>query len=43
MRNFKKNDRDRYEVAISDYERDMAYLKQKYYDPGSFPWPPTED
>jgi hypothetical protein len=42
-RNFKKNDRDRYEVAISDYEQDMAYLKQKYYDPGSFPWPPTED
>jgi hypothetical protein len=42
-RNFKKNDADKYEVAIADYEQDLDFLKQKYYRAGSFPWPPTED
>jgi DNA-binding protein HU-beta len=42
-RNFKKNDVVKYEVAIADYEQDLAYLKQSYYRAGSFPWPPTED
>jgi hypothetical protein len=38
-KNFKRNDRERYQKAISDYETDLAYLKQEYYHPNSFPWP----
>jgi hypothetical protein len=41
-RNFKRNDRHRYSVAISHYETDLGYLKAQYYKAGSFPWPPIE-
>lgn len=39
-RNFRRNDADRYQHAISDYERDLSYLKETYYRAGMFPWPP---
>lgn len=42
-RNFKKNDVDKFEVAIADYEQDLDYLKVTYYRAGSFPWPPTDE
>ena len=42
-RNFKSNDADRYQQAITDYEDDLHYLKAKYYRIGMFPWPPTEN
>lgn len=41
-RNFKKNDRDKFGVAISEWEADLYYLKRSYYKAGSFPWPPVE-
>jgi len=43
-RNFKRNDRETYRFAISDWEEDLEYLKTNYYDGGSlyFPWPPIE-
>ena len=40
-RNFKRNDQDRYEQAISDWEEDLAYLRDKYCKPRSFRWPGT--
>jgi hypothetical protein len=41
-RNFKKNDREKYRVAIADYEHDLEYLRASYYKAGTFPWPPIE-
>lgn len=41
-RNFKRNDRKKYVVAIRHWEQDLAYLKKAYYKAGSFPWPPVE-
>jgi hypothetical protein len=37
-RNFKRNDAHRYQFAITDYEMDLKYLKETYYDP-MFDWP----
>lgn len=40
-KNFKKqNSDDRYMVAISDYESDLAFLKQTYFDPMTAGRPP---
>jgi hypothetical protein len=44
-RNAKRNDRKKYSFAIEDWEDDLEYLKEAYYDPGAFnfPWPAIED
>lgn len=42
-RNFKRNDRVKFRVAIAHWESDLDYLKRSYYRAGMFPWPPTED
>ena len=41
-RNFKRNSRERYAVAISHYEIDLEHLRRTYYRTGTFPWPPIE-
>ena len=43
-RNFKRNNREKYRFAISDWEEDLAYLKKTFYDKGRhrFPWPSIE-
>ena len=41
-RNFKKNDREKFRVAIGDWEKDLDYLRAKYYKANSFPWPPVD-
>lgn len=41
-RNFKRNDPQKYSVAIDHYETDLAYLKARYYRPAMFVWPETE-
>jgi hypothetical protein len=39
-RNKKRSDRSYSSVAVADWESDLAYLKQKYYDGVyKFPWP----
>lgn len=43
-RNFRRNNERRYSAAISDYEEDLKYLKEKYYngsDMKFYPWPTT--
>jgi hypothetical protein len=39
---FKLNDPHKYASAITDWEDDLAYLRSRYYRPGSFPWPQTD-
>jgi hypothetical protein len=41
-RNFKRNNAKRFHKAISDWEEDLAYLKQKYYIKQTFVWPSTD-
>jgi hypothetical protein len=41
-RNFKRNDRRKYRVAIAHLEQDLNHLREKYYRAGMFPWPPIE-
>jgi len=41
---FKRNDPERYRVAIDHYEMDLAYLKKRFYDQfHTFEWPATEE
>ncbi len=40
--NFKRNDRQKYQLAIRQWEMDLRYLKDQFYVAGSFPWPPIE-
>ena len=36
----KLNDSEKYAYAIEDWETDLAFLKEKYYDGGN--WPSTD-
>lgn len=38
-KNFKRNDADKYNTAIKDWETDLAWLKKKFYKRSRFPWP----
>ena len=40
-KNFKRNDADKYKVAIEEWESDLGWLRKKFYKRGKFPWPDT--
>ena len=42
-KNAKRNSYVNYDVAISEWEADLKYLKKTFYDNwGGFPWPDVE-
>lgn len=40
-KNFKRNDAERYSVAIKEWDEDLGWLREKFYKRGKFPWPDT--